>query len=130
MKVAANSPSEPRKASDTPETNTGLANMRGGSSGSRSRRSCAASTASSASPPSPSAQITGESQGTSSPPQLSSSSQQVTPPISSAAPITSMRAGRRSTLSSLSPRLHSTMARMPSGRLIQNTERQDRCSVM
>ena len=70
-----------------------------------------------------------DAQGYSTPPQLSINSSAVTPAASSIAPKPSIRAGRRSDRMVRSPRLHSHMAASPSGRLIQNTQRQDRLSV-
>ena len=65
--------------------------------------------------------IGNDSQGYSEPPQLSTSRNAVTPPVSSAAPPKSILPPRLRTGSSLSARLHSHIAARPNGTLIQNT---------
>ena len=73
--------------------------------------------------------MTGEVQAYSDPPQLSSSNHAVTATTTNVAPSQSMVAGRRWCRISFRPRLHSTIATSPTGRLAQNTQRQDRWSV-
>ena len=97
-------------------TNTGWRKSRSGRIGSATRRSCATNRPSSATAPAASPAISPESHAYWRPPQVVTSSRQVSPPASSAAPSESIRAGRRSVGRCSAPTISAIVA-APIGRL-------------